>query len=129
MTEAVLDASALLALLRAEAGREAVQKVLAASAMTSVNFAEVVSHFARYGSTEQEIRAVLDPLPINRIPFDDTLAYAAGMLISITKRAGLSFGDRACLALAQQFGVKAVTADGAWQSIADAVGVSIEVIR
>ncbi|HSU06344.1 MAG TPA: type II toxin-antitoxin system VapC family toxin [Acetobacteraceae bacterium] len=129
MTEAVLDASALLALLRAEPGREVVQKVLAASAIASVNLAEVISHFARHGSAERDIRAVLDPLPISRVPFDDALAYAAGMLIPMTRPAGLSLGDRACLALAQHLGVKALTADRAWQSIANTVGISIEIIR
>lgn len=47
MTGAVLDASALLALLLAEPGEERVRAVLPDSAMTTVNFGEVVGHFAR----------------------------------------------------------------------------------
>jgi PIN domain nuclease of toxin-antitoxin system len=35
------------------------------------------------------------------VSLDEDLAYATGMLLLITKSAGLSFGDRACLALAQ----------------------------
>jgi PIN domain nuclease of toxin-antitoxin system len=47
MTVAVLDASALLALLLGEPGSEKVRAVLAASALTVVNLGEVVGHFAR----------------------------------------------------------------------------------
>ena len=50
MTEFVLDASALLALLRAEPGGDRVGNALADSAMTAVNFAEVVGHYARNGA-------------------------------------------------------------------------------
>jgi PIN domain nuclease of toxin-antitoxin system len=46
-----------------------------------------------------------------------------------TRRAGLSFGDRVCLALAKREGLPAVTADSAWTRIADAVGVKVQLIR
>lgn len=129
MTTAILDASALLALLRDEPGGEKVQAILANSGMSEVNLSEVVGHFARNGAVESDIRHVLDPLPVERYSFDGDLAYAAGLLLPVTRVAGLSFGDRACLALAQKLGVKVLTADRAWHSIADAVGIEIEVIR
>jgi ribonuclease VapC len=127
MIEAVLDASALLALLLAERGGDEVGTVLANSAMTTVNLGEVVGHFARNGAAEADIRLVLDPLPIERIPFDDDLAFANGLLLPAA--AGLSFGDRACLALAARLNVRAMTADRSWLSIARAVGVDIHPIR
>jgi ribonuclease VapC len=129
MIEAVLDASALLALLLAERGGDEVGTVLANSAMTTVNLGEVVGHFARNGAAEADIRLVLDPLPIERIPFDDDLAFAAGLLLPATRKAGLSFGDRACLALAARLNVRAMTADRSWLSITGAVGVDIHPIR
>jgi ribonuclease VapC len=73
--------------------------------------------------------SVFGELPLARLPVDEELAYATGMMSSATRAAGLYFGDRACLALAQRLGVKALTADRAWLQIAQAVGVEVEVIR
>lgn len=129
MIEAVLDASALLALLLAERGGDEVGSVLASSAMTTVNLSEVVGHFARNGAAATDIRNVLHPLPIERVPFDEDLAFAAGMLLPARRKAGLSFGDRACLTLAARLSVRALTADRSWLSIAEAVGLNIHVIR
>jgi PIN domain nuclease of toxin-antitoxin system len=129
MIEVVLDASALLAMLLGERGGDEVGTVLADSALTTVNLGEVVGHFARNGAVEADIRLVLDPLPITRVPFDDDLAFAAGLLLPATRKAGLSFGDRACLALTARLGVRALTADRTWLSIAEAVGLDIRVIR
>jgi ribonuclease VapC len=129
MIEVVLDASALLALLLGEQGGDEVGTGLAASAMTTVNLGEVVGHFARNGATEADIRLVLDPLPIEWIPFDEDLAFATGLLLPATRKAGLSFGDRACLALAARLGVRALTADRSWLAVAKAVGVEVRAIR
>ena len=129
MIRAVLDASALLALLLGEPGADKVRATLADSAVASVNLSEIVGYFARNGVAEKDIRLVLDPLPIARIPFDERLAFAAGMLLPTTRKAGLSFGDRACLALATRLGVQALTADRSWQGIAEVVGVDVDVIR
>ena len=48
MTETVLDASALLALLRDEPGAAKVADVIANARLSSVNYAEVVSHFIQF---------------------------------------------------------------------------------
>ena len=129
MTVAALDASALLALLLSEPGSEKVRGVLAESALTTVNLGEVVGHFARNGAAERDVRAVLDPLPIDLVVFDEELAFAAGLLVSATRPAGLSFGDRACLALALRLGVRALTADRSWSGVAEIIGVEIDLIR
>ena len=129
MTASVLDASALLAMLRREPGGEKVAAILADSAMTVVNLSEVVGHFARNGVAERDIRDVLEPLPVERVVFDEDLAYSAGLMIAVTRPAGLSFGDRACLALARRSGRKAMTADRTWLSVATLLGVEVELIR
>ena len=129
MTSAVLDASALLALLRGEPGGSIVQPFLADTAMSALNWAEVIGYYARSGNSEKDIRALLEPLPIDRVPFDESMAYVAGTMLPITRSAGLSLGDRACLALAANLGVKAVTADRAWKTLGSALGVDVEVIR
>ena len=129
MTEAVLDASALLALLRGEPGAERVRSVLRNSAITTINFGEVVGFYARRGASEPDIRRLLHALPVERIPFDEELAYVVGLMLPATSNAGLSLGDRACLGLAARFGVKALTADRSWSRVARGVGVDIEMIR
>ena len=48
-------------------------------------------------------------------------------LRSVTRHAGLSLGDRACLALGDRLGCPVVTADRVWASLD--VGVAIVVIR
>lgn len=129
MTLAVLDSSALLALLLGEPGGEKVRPILAQSALTAVNLGEVVGHFARNGAVERDMRLVLDPLPIDLVVFDEELAFVAGLLLPATRQAGLSFGDRAYLALASRLRVRALTANRSWRSIAKTVGVEIDLIR
>jgi PIN domain nuclease of toxin-antitoxin system len=129
MTLVVLDASAVLALLLDEPGGRRVRAVLPQSALSAVNLAEVVGHFVRNGAAEQEIRRVVEPLPIDVVAFDEGLAFSAGLLLPVTRAAGLSLGDRACLALALRVGAPALTADRTWQSVGAAVGVAIELIR
>jgi PIN domain nuclease of toxin-antitoxin system len=129
MTLAVLDASALLALLLGEPGGDSVLAVLPEAALSVVNLAEVVGHYARNGAAESDIRLILDPLPIDLIRLDDGLAFVAGLLLPVTRSAGLSIGDRACLALALRLRVPALTADRSWEKIAGDVGVEIRLIR
>jgi PIN domain nuclease of toxin-antitoxin system len=125
----IIDSSALLALLRNERGGAAVAPLLADAAMCTVNLSEVVAHYAQTGSSEADIRSLLTGLGFESVPFDDDLAYAAGMLIPMTRSAGLSFGDRACIALALRLDAKVITADRIWARVADAVGVEVELIR
>jgi ribonuclease VapC len=125
----VLDASALLALLRGELGGQVVRPVLADAAMSTLNWAEVVGYFARSGTSEGDIRAILDPLPVDRIPFNETVAFIAGMMLPLTRPAGLSLGDRACLALARHMGAKVLTADKPWKPLGAQLGIDIELIR
>jgi PIN domain nuclease of toxin-antitoxin system len=74
MTTAVLDASALLAVLLEETGAAHVAALLDEGVMTSINLCEVVQHYARHGAAEAEIRLRLMSLPFATIPFDEALA-------------------------------------------------------
>ena len=129
MSEVILDASALLALLKEEAGAGKVADAIAMSRMTSVNYAEVVSHFVHAGMPASEVDAMLRPLPMTIVDADQALATLAGRLRAVTAEAGLSLGDRFCLALALRDGLPALTADKSWRTIADAAGVTASVIR
>jgi ribonuclease VapC len=125
----VLDASALLAMIREEPGGEAVAGAIARARMSAVNFAELVSFLTHAGVPALEIDAMLVPLPVAVIDADVELAWAAGRLRKTTAEAGLSLGDRFCLALASRDRLPAWTADRRWRTIASAIGVDIVVIR
>jgi PIN domain nuclease of toxin-antitoxin system len=129
VTPAVLDASALLALLLDEPGASRVTALLDDAAISAVNLSEVVGQYAGRGIPVSEIRTMLSLFSIQIVPFDDALAFDAGLLVPKTRSARLSLGDRACLALARQLGSTALTADRSWSRIARAVGVEVELIR
>lgn len=128
MSKWILDASALLALLNRERGSEYVVTALAdGAAICVVNLSEVVAKLNEVGMPEEAIHEALDPLGLEIVNFDALLAYKAGMLRAGTKHAGLSLGDRACLALAQFFDVPVLTTDKIWESLS--LNIAIRVIR
>lgn len=129
MTTAILDASAVLALLKGERGGTKVAGVVADAAIGAINFAEVVSHFVRLDVPADEIGTMLRALPFTVVSADTDLAWEAGRLRAATADIGLSLGDRFCLALAKREKLPAWTADKAWKTVADAVGVEITLIR
>jgi ribonuclease VapC len=125
----VLDASALLAGLLREPGAARVASALDAAVMSAVNVAEVAAALARNGAAEGEVRAALRAVAVTTVAADEELAIDAGLLRALTDRAGLSLGDRFCLALARRLGAPALTADRKWQEVAASVGVEVELIR
>lgn len=129
MIEFVLDASALIAMLHEEPGAQQVAEAIAGARMGVFNYAEVVSYFIHAGMDDHDIDAMLDPLPIDIIPADKDLARLAGQLRRPTADAGLSLGDRFCLALAKQEDLPAWTADKGWTRIAAAAAVEVVTIR
>lgn len=127
MADVVLDASALLALLNDEPGAEKVKKVLATAAMSAVNLSEVLAVLADRGVPRDEAETVLADLPMDIVPLDRAAAGEAAALRGSTRHAGLSLGDRACLALAGRLGCPALTTDRAWAKLK--VGVAVTCIR
>lgn len=97
--------------------------------MSSVNLSEVVAKLAEIGMPEAEIREVIEPLGLDIIDFDEGDAFAAGLLRSVTKRAGLSLGDRACLAAGMRVGHPVLTADGGWVGLDLGPGVQVTMVR
>ena len=130
MARSVLDASALLAYLRREPGWEQVLQAFTGTAtMTTVNFGEVAGWLVRNGADEAAVRALRNGLVFPLTPVDDDLAIRAALLEPLTRSRGLGIGDRLCLALAARSGAVALTADTAWQEIAVAAGVEVQLIR
>lgn len=124
---AAIDASALLAMLFAEPGAEAVADVIAAGAATSaVNLSEVATVLVR---NRRDATKILGPLreQLAVEPFTAADALVAATLYAKTASKGLSLGDRACLALAQRLGAPAVTAEHAWAELD--LDIAVQLIR
>jgi PIN domain nuclease of toxin-antitoxin system len=114
VSDLVLDASAVLALINREPGWEAVAEMLDTAVISTVNISEVVAKLADRGLPAGEIRTITDALAIKSVDFDESVAHLAGLLRPATRGQGLSLGDRACLALAMQSNATAVTCDRSW---------------
>lgn len=125
MSEVVLDASALLAFLQKEPGKERVEAVLARSIMSAVNLAEVVAKAIDNGGTLDQTSIVLSQLPLRVIPFTSEDAYITGSLRAATSPKGLSLGDRACLALALRTSLPALTTERDWGNC----GLDVEIVK
>lgn len=124
---AVLDASALLAVLFGEPGRELVEETRGRALMSAVNMAETYAKLSDRGTDDEEIRTTLESIPVKVIDFDDSQAIATGDLRKMTRKFGLSLGDRACLALAIREKAIVLTADRSWSNLD--LGIEIKVIR
>ena len=127
MARAVLDASALLALLNSEPGSRIVEENLEDAAMSAVNLSEVVSKLSERGMPADAVRDALESLGLAVHPFDTEMAYAAGTLRAATRRLGLSLGDRACLALGLALGAPILTTDTTWKKLK--IGAKVRAIR
>ena len=127
MTEAILDASAILASINQEPGGAEVDLLLEDARVSAVNLAEVVSKLIDKGSTVDRAIEVARGLSCRVVPLDEEGAIATGALRQITAKYGLSLGDRACLALARSQGCAALTTDRAWAGVD--IGVEIRMLR
>jgi PIN domain nuclease of toxin-antitoxin system len=124
VSSSVLDASALMALLKQETGHEQVATLVrTGAAMSTVNLSEVIAKLDEAGVPVASIRTTLEGFRLELVPFDSDAAYAAGQLRTQTKQAGLSFGDRACIALAEARALPIATADRMWANLSLAIPV------
>ncbi|MGK7346027.1 MAG: type II toxin-antitoxin system VapC family toxin [Candidatus Nitrospinota bacterium M3_3B_026] len=114
MSECVLDASALLALLNGEAGSDKVEEMIPDATASTVNISEVVAKLMDNGAPEDAAREALLTLGLEIVDFNEEMAFEAGKLRPVTRKLGLSLGDRACLATAKVMNLPAITTDRAW---------------
>jgi PIN domain nuclease of toxin-antitoxin system len=128
MNEVVLDASAILAILFQERGREKLTaEILKDAVISTVNLAEVQSKLIKKGYPPEE--AWEDALSLVNLaePYTSKHARIAGDLITTTEKHGLSLGDRSCLALAIALKAPVYTTEQSWRNLK--LGVPIHVIR
>ena len=128
MNRAVLDASAILAVIFREPGAEKLtDEILETAIASTVNLAEVLTKLIQKGYDPEE--AWEDALMLKKPPepFTADQAEIAGTLVSKTQSRGLSLGDRSCLALAIALKAPVYTTEQAWRDLK--LGVPIHVIR
>jgi PIN domain nuclease of toxin-antitoxin system len=125
----VLDASALLALIKNEPGANLVAAALPDAMISTVNYAEVLGKLSDNGWPHDMAANAIRSLGLEVVNFNVAQAEATGRLRTLSRQAGLSLGDRACLALGLVSGLEVLTADAAWVRIADQVGLAITDIR
>jgi ribonuclease VapC len=115
---AVLDASAVLALLRDEPGAHRVLEVIEGSHLPTTNLAEVLAKHDDWGLGEAPVVAELRDLGCTFVPITVEDARLQ-MRVRSTDRRGpgagqLSLADRLCLAVALRLELPVLTADRAW---------------
>jgi PIN domain nuclease of toxin-antitoxin system len=124
---AVADASAILALLKQEPFGKLDPRRLFGATISAVNLSEVLERLCSGGLGAADADKAIAELNLRVADFDEAQARVAAYLRPRTRQAGLSLGDRACLALAISLGCPVITADRVWASLD--VGVEIVVIR
>jgi PIN domain nuclease of toxin-antitoxin system len=124
---AVLDTSAILAVLFHEPGDDAVIQVMKGALVSTVNLAEAHAKLQLRGVKADFAWDRLVGLGCRTCGFDEEQARIAAELMERTRSYGLSLGDRACLALAMQRKATVYTADAAWKRLG--LGIEVEVIR
>lgn len=119
----VLDASCLLCFIFNEPGTDRVVAALDDAIVSAVNYSEAIAKLVERQADPERAFSLLAAMNLVVVAFDQRQAEAAGQLRATTRSAGLSLGDRACLALALTTGHRALTTDHAWERCATGVGI------
>lgn len=111
----VLDASALLAFLQGEDGADLVEAALAGDARCgAANWSEVAQKVLAADRDWSLVRALLTSYDVQVEPV--TVEDGERAAHRWRRGAGLSLGDRLCLALAERVDADVLTADASWGS-------------
>ena len=126
MSYAVLDASAILAFLTGERGSHVVDVYCGGALVSAVNIQEAAARLTDRGLATAQVRETLAILDLKIVPFDTDQALSGNVGDAKHER-NLSFGERACLQLAEQQELPVLTADRSWTELK--AGVEIRLIR
>lgn len=127
MNRVLLDASALLALLQGEPGSDAVEAALGVACMSAVNFSEVVAKLQDYGMPPDAALAAASAFGLEILPLEPEVAGLAGRLRTETRGAGLTLGDRCCVATALNAALPVLTTERVWSELE--IGVEVQNVR
>lgn len=114
----IIDTSAIIAFFYKEPGWEVAAEYIPNSMLSTVNLAEAIKILITCENLGKNpvidyIKKAVDQI----IPFDEEQANIAGELYLLTKKYGLSLGDRACIATSITTGYPIITADKIWKEL------------
>jgi PIN domain nuclease of toxin-antitoxin system len=124
---AVFDSSAVLAVVFDEPGAGAIVPRRVGACTSTVTLSECLSKMLDRGFSQDTAQETLQDFGLNVVAFDDAQVWRAGALRSRYRRKNLSFADCACLALAAETGLPALTGDRLWAQLDH--GIPVEVFR
>lgn len=124
----LLDASAVLTLLKRETGAESVeQALLTGASISSVNLSEVLGKLFDTGIDIVDATRAIEGLGLTVVDFEYPHALLCAEMRASTRQLGLSFADRACLATGKLMKAIVLTADRAWLALD--IGVEVRGVR
>jgi PIN domain nuclease of toxin-antitoxin system len=110
----LLDASTILAIILGEAGSQEAVSLLNGANISTVNQSEVLRKLVDGGLSISDAKREFDRFELSCINFDQQQSVEAARLRPLTRHLGMSFADRACLALAGIKNWPVYTADRRW---------------
>lgn len=128
-SDCILDASAVIAYIHDEPGSDIAEKyILSNNIISAVNFSEVImfgykENGPEFSNSIHEIYYMFGRI----FELDEKQALVAAELFLLTRQYGLSFADRACLALGKIMNIPVITADKVWLKLD--IGVKVICIR
>jgi len=130
VARSILDASALLALIKGEPGQEVVREALRAHTcfINTANLSEAAAKLLQVRPDPVEVRSILAVPGLEVLTLGLEEALKAGELAIPGKALGLSLGDRLCLASALVHQAEALTTDRVWTRL-QVPGLRIRLIR
>ncbi|MEQ1538758.1 MAG: type II toxin-antitoxin system VapC family toxin [Sphingorhabdus sp.] len=123
----LVDASAVLTFILQEPGSENAERWLFGASISTVNQSEVLRKLVDSGLQMADALQQLDRCELDILNFDRNQAVEAARLRPLTRHLGLSFADRACLALCILNDLPVYTADKDWSKLD--LGIDIRQIR
>jgi ribonuclease VapC len=118
VSHCVLDASAVVAVLRGEAGSNQIATYCSDGMLSAVNLQEVIKVLCRRGFSASGVKYMVDALALEIVSHTEEDAFQAAALVPFTEQFGSGLGDRTCMALAIAKGLPAITTDRAWAKLA-----------
>ncbi|MFO0427558.1 MAG: PIN domain-containing protein [Planctomyces sp.] len=127
MSDCVLDASAVLAVLLKEPGADIVRPHLPGAMISAVNVAEIINRRLKNGESLERNAQVVGSLQMRIVDFDFEQAVMSASFKPYARIANLSLADRACLSLGLLRNVPVLTAEQNWTKTD--MGVNVRLIR
>lgn len=123
-----MNSSAILALIYDEPSAAMVRPRLQTGVMSAVNYAEVIARLIERTLPLSEAIQLVAFLVLTVMDFTEARAARSATLRPLTRSAGLSLADWACLALDAELDADVLAADRPWATVEQVTGVRVVLI-